>query len=278
MATRPERPPRPARPRLALQGSLWLAADGREFAGGSRLALLRAVADEGSITQAARAVGMSYKGAWMAIDAMNQAAGAPLVERATGGRGGGSTVLTDHGRRVLERYEQVASAHTHFVGLLDAAAMDLDQDFSLLKVLNVKTSARNQWVGTVAAIRAGAVNDGLEIALPGGARLSATVTRESTDTLGLRLQQTVIAMVKASAVVLATDLGDAQVSARNRLDGTVRRVQPGAVNAEVEIEGPGGLSIVSIVAQAAVDALGLAPGAGVTALVNASDVIVATIA
>lgn len=281
MNTRPERPPRPVhppRPRLALQGSLWLAADGREFAGGSRLALLRAVAEQGSITQAAVAVGMSYKGAWMAIDAMNQAAGAPLVERATGGRGGGSTRLTEHGRRVLERYEQVASAHAHFVGLLDAAAMDLDQDFSLLKVLNVKTSARNQWVGSVAAIRAGAVNDELEIALPGGARLAAIVTRESTDALGLRLQQTVIAMVKASAVVLATELGDARVSARNRLDGTVRRVTPGAVNAEVEVDGPGGLAVVAIVAQAAVASLGLAPGAPVTALVNAPDVLVATIA
>jgi molybdate transport system regulatory protein len=156
--------------------------------------------------------------------------------------------------------------------------MDLDRDFSLLEVLNVRTSARNQWVGTVASIRAGAVNDEVEIALPGGARLAAIVTRGSTDALALRLQQTVIAMVKASAVVLATGLGDARVSARNRIDGIVTRVTPGAVNAEVVLEGPGGLPVVAVVSQAALDTLRLAAGAPASALVNASDVIVATIA
>lgn len=264
-------------PRLELRGALWLAVDGREVAGGARLALLRAVAERGSITHAARAVGMSYRAAWLAVDAMNRDAGLPLVERVTGGRGGGATRLTEQGRRLLERVDQVAAAHAHFVGLLDRAAMDLGRPFTLLEVLNMKTSARNQWVGRVAAIRAGAVNDEVEIALDGGARLTATVTRGSTDQLGLRLAQTVIALVKASAVLLVTELGDARVSARNRLDGRVARVTPGAVNAEVVVEA-GGVAVVAIVAQSAVEALQLAPGRAVTALVNASEVVVATVA
>ena len=107
-------------------------------------------------------------------------------------------------------------------------------------------------------------------------QLAAIVTRESTDTLGLRVQQTVIAMVKASSVLLATELGDAKLSARNRLDGQVQAVRPGAVNAEVSVEAAG-LQVVAIVTQASVDALGLAPGRPVTALVKASDVILATI-
>jgi molybdate transport system regulatory protein len=139
----------------------------------------------------------------------------------------------------------------------------------------VKTSARNQWVGTVSAIRAGAVNDEVEILLPGPTRLVAIVTRDSTDALGLRLQQPVIAMVKASAVLLATGLADARVSTRNRLEGTVLAVRPGAVNAEVTVEAAGGLQVVAIVTQASVDALGLEPGSAVTALVMASDVILA---
>jgi len=256
---------------------MWIAVDGQPLGGHGRMALLRAVAEHGSITQAARAFGMSYKGAWDAIDRMNQLAGTPLVERVTGGRGGGGTRLTDHGLRVVERYELLDAVHQRFVRLLADEGMDLQHDFSLLKVLNVKTSARNQWVGSVSAIRAGAVNDEVELLLPGPTSLVATITRDSTDALGLRLQQTVIAMIKSSAVLLATGLGEARLSAGNRLDGVVRAVRPGAVNAEVTVEAAGGLQVVAIVTQASVDAMGLQPGVPATALIKASDVILATV-
>lgn len=275
----PPAPPRAPRRRrktsIGLQGSLWLEVDGRSLGGPDRMDLLRAVAEQGSITRGAQAAGISYKGAWDAINAMNELAGQPLVERSAGGHGGGGTRLTDHGRRLVERFEQLSAAHQRFVQLLSVHGLDLDQAFSLLQVLNVKSSARNQWVGTVSAIRAGAVNDEVEVLLPGGVRLAAIVTRESTDALGLGVTQTVIALVKASAVMLATDLGNARVSTRNRLDGVVSGVRPGAVNAEVTVETPEGLRIVAIVTQGSVDTLGLAPGRAVTVLVKASDVILA---
>ena len=274
MATRQRRPSRPQR--IELRGSLWIAVDGASLGGHGRIALLRAVAAHGSITRAAQAFGISYKGAWDAINTMNTLSGTPLVERVTGGRGGGSTQLTAHGRAIVERYELVDAVHQRFIRLLDQGAMDLSEEFSLLKVLNVKTSARNQWVGTVSAIRAGAVNDDVEVLLPGGARIAAIVTRASTESLGLRLQQTVIVLVKSSAVLLATDLQGAKVSARNRLDGVVTAVTPGAVNAEVSIEAAGGVPIVAIVPQEAIDGLALQPGAPVTALVKASDIVLAT--
>lgn len=271
------RRPRPAR--LALQGTLWLSAGGRNLGGHGRMALLRAVVEHGSITQAAKAYGISYKAAWDAIDTMNRVAGEPLVERSSGGRGGGSTRLTERGRRLLERYGEIDAAHQRFVRLLDAASIDLTQDFSLLNVLNMKTSARNQFVGTVSSVRAGAVNDEVELTLPGGTRIVAIVTHESTRVLGLRTAMTAIALVKASAVVLAADLGEARVSARNLLAGTVASVVPGAVNAEVTLELEGsGTPLVAIVTQESVAALGLAPGRRATALVQASDVILAVAA
>ncbi|EHR69464.1 molybdenum-pterin binding domain protein [Burkholderiales bacterium JOSHI_001] len=271
-------PPSRRRPaRLRLDGSLWIAAGDKSLGGHSRLGLLRAVAEAGSITQAAKDFGMSYKAAWDAIDAMNTGAGQPLVERAAGGRGGGRTVLTAHGQRLLARYEQVDAVHRRFLRVLDEGGMNLDEDFSLLKVLTMKTSARNQWVGTVSALRAGAVNDEVEISLPGGQRLVAIVTRESTQWLGLEPQRTVIALVKSSSVLLATGLQGARVSARNQLQGTVQAVTPGAVNGEVVLAIAGGLTVVAIVTQAAIAELGLAPGVVVTALVKASDVLLAVV-
>lgn len=267
------RRPRP----LQVEGSLWVAVGGEPLGGHGRMALLRAVAEHGSITHAARALGISYKGAWDAIDAMNTRAGQPLVERVTGGRGGGSTRLTERGERLVARYAQVDAVHQRFVALLAAHSMDLDQDFSLLKVLNVKTSARNQWLGMVAAVHAGAVNDEVEVELPGPLRLTAVITRDSTEALGLQPQQPVIVLVKSSAVLLATGLAGARLSAGNRFEGTVRSVRPGAVNAEVTVEAAHGLAVVAIVTQAAVEELDLAPGVPVTALVKASDVVLAVV-
>ncbi|MDR7094895.1 TOBE domain-containing protein [Hydrogenophaga laconesensis] len=260
---------------LQVRGSLWLSVGGESVAGHGRIELLRAVNEHRSITQAAKAFGMSYKAAWDAINTMNERSTSPVVERVTGGKGGGHTQVTAFGLRLIERYEQVHEVHRRFLHLIEQEAMNLDEEFSLLKVLNMKTSARNQWVGKVTAVRSGAVNDEVEVSLPGGLRLSAIVTRESTESLGLRTQMTVIALVKSSAVLLAVGLDDARVSARNRIEARVQKVTPGAVNAEVVLQAEGGVDVVAIVPQPAVHELGLQQGAAVTALVKASDIVLA---
>lgn len=262
---------------LALRGAVWIAAGERDLGGPGRIALLRAIAAHGSINKAASALGMGYKTAWNAVEAMNELAVTPLVERTKGGKGGGSTKLTDHGARLVARFEEVEAVHKRMIAALDRAAMDFEREFSLLGVLNMRTSARNQWEGTVAALRAGAVNDEVEVALAGGAKIVATVTRESGAALGLRAHLPVIALVKAPAVVLATGLGDARVSAGNRYDGTVARVTGGAVNAEVVLAIDGGLEVVAVVTQGSIAALGLDEGARASALIKPSDVILAVV-
>jgi len=265
---------KPAR-RLSLQGSVWIAVGDETLGGSERFALLRAVASEGSITRAAKAHGVSYKAAWDAIEAMNALAGEALVERSVGGRGGGSTRLTERGQRLVERYAEIDAAHRRFLQLLDARSIDLSRPFSLLEVLNMKTSARNRFVGTVTSLRSGAVNDEVELTLAGGQRIVAVLTQESTQSLGLRPKATAIALVKASSVVVATDLEGARVSTRNQLAGTVGAVTPGAVNAEVVIELDGGGSIAAIVTEGSVKSLGLGPGKRAIALFKATSVIVA---
>lgn len=262
---------------LAVQGSLWFTAAGVPLGGHGRVALLRAVAEQGSITRAAQAFGMSYKAAWQAIDAMNRAAGQPLVQRATGGRGGGFTRLTEAGERLLQRWRDLDDTHRRTLALL-ASAADLAHDFSPLQVLNMKTSARNQWLARVAVVRGGAVNDEVELVAAGGQRVVAILTQGSTTALDLRPGRTAFVIVKASDVLLATGLEGARLSARNQWPGVVRAVTPGAVNGEVTLALDGGGELVATVTQASVQALGLAPGVPATALVKASDVIVAVAA
>lgn len=269
-------PRRRARP-LSVRGSLALVTRDGSLADASRIALLRAVGTHGSITRAAQECGMSYRSAWDAIETINALVGEPLVERVAGGRGGGSTRLTPHGERLVARFTQLEDAHARFVHALDDVGMDLTQDFSIFKVLDMRTSARNQWEGTISAVRAGAVNDEVEITLTPGVRITAIVTRASAASLGLRVHQHVLALVKAPAVMLAVDLGNARISADNRLDGAVARVTEGAVNAEVVVATDGGVEVVAIVPQGSVEALGLREGARVTALVKPSEVVLAVV-
>jgi molybdate transport system regulatory protein len=72
--------------------------------GPGKAALLEAIERSGSIAAAAREMGMSYRRAWVLIDAMNGAFTEPVVTTARGGSGGGGAALTESGRRVLARY------------------------------------------------------------------------------------------------------------------------------------------------------------------------------
>jgi molybdate transport system ATP-binding protein len=146
--------------------------------------------------------------------------------------------------------------------------------FPIVQETLMESSARNQFVGIVSRVTAGAVNDEVEITLKGGQRIVAVVTRESTASLGLAVGVEAFALVKASSVFVVADLGTARLSARNQLAGTVARVQPGAVNAEVVIDVGGGVSIAAIVTQASATSLGLAAGTPAIAIFKASSVVV----
>lgn len=273
-----------AAPELGVGGSLWLQSGQQMLGGASRIALLAAIGATGSITGAAKAVGMSYKGAWDAIDAMNNLAGEPLVERATGGKGGGGTTLTPRALRLIDTWRAIEREHRRFIERAAAAASVLggadsaqtfDSDLALLGRLGLRTSARNQLYGTVTMIVRGAVNDEVSIVLPGGQKVVAVVTCESTQTLGLAEGVTAVALVKASSVVLLAgeEVAAMRLSARNQLAGTIGQVRRGAVNAEVTLDLPGGTVIAAIVTDASVDALGLVSGAQARAVFKASSVI-----
>jgi molybdate transport system regulatory protein len=89
--------------------------------------LLRAIAETGSISAAARQMEMSYRRAWLLVDTMNQCFSSPLVETATGGSRGGGARVTAFGKDVLDRYQRMESKATASV------ARELE-DFSSLMV------------------------------------------------------------------------------------------------------------------------------------------------
>lgn len=264
--------------RIELGGAVWMTVGGENLAGTSRMALLAQIAQSGSITQAAKAVKMSYKAAWDAIDTMNNLAGEPLVERVVGGKGGGKggggTVLTRRGLQLVENFRLIEREHRQFVAQLNAQAEGIADDFLLLKRMGMKTSARNHFAGQVTRVQRGSVNDEIEIEAAGGHKVVAIVTHESAESLGLEVGAQAFALVKASSIVIVTDAQGAKFSARNRLSGTVLRLVPGAVNTEVVIGLSGAGSVAATITNESAQSLALVEGAVATAIFKASSVIV----
>jgi molybdate transport system regulatory protein len=259
---------------LTVDAELWLSFEGQQLAGARRVALLAEIARAGSITQAAKATGLSYKGAWDAIEDMSNLAGEPLLERMAGGKGGGYTRLTPRGEKLVRNFALIREEHARFVERLNRQAQGLSEDYSLMESLAMKTSARNQFAGTVQTLRSGTINDEVELEVIGGLRIVATVTRASRNELGLAVGKKAFALVKASSIVLMTDGDDVRLSARNQLAGKVTRVVPGAINTEVVLELPGGGSVAAVITNESAQALQIARGRAATAVFKASSVII----
>jgi molybdate transport system regulatory protein len=264
-----------AKPTVRIRSALSLETRRGGRASQRWMELLVSLEGTQSISAAAKAVGLSYKAAWDAIDAMNNLADRPLVERSVGGRGGGGTRLTKRGIELAATYRRVAEEHDRFLERLNASIDEgLDRDLGTIGRLTMMTSARNHFAGKVVRITRGAVNDEIELELSGGERIVSIITRVSAENLGLRIGGDAIALVKASWVIVAVEEGKGlNLSARNRLDGRITKVESGAVNTEVVIELKGGNTVAAIVTNTAAKQLGLKVGNAASAIFKASSVI-----
>ena len=96
--------------------------DGAVAMGPGKAELLEGIAESGSIAAAGRRMGMSYKRAWLLVEAMNAMFAGPLVGAAKGGAGGGGAVLTPLGQRMLAAYRGLENA-ANKAGARELAAM-----------------------------------------------------------------------------------------------------------------------------------------------------------
>jgi len=139
----------------------------------------------------------------------------------------------------------------------------------------MKTSARNQFTGTVSAVQVGAVNAEVHIRLKGGESIVASITKESVEALAIKEGIAIVALVKAPQIIIVTDFGGYKFSARNQLQGTVTAIKQGGVNSEVDITLSGGEQVVTTVTNDSVETLGLKAGLTATAMFKAGAVILA---
>jgi molybdate transport system regulatory protein len=259
---------------LALTGNLWFNRAEQKFLGGDRINLLEKIDELGSITRAAKAVGISYKTAWDSVNMINNMAEKPLVDRLTGGKGGGGTSLTAEGKKVITQFKTIQEEHRKFLDNLADRLGDTESLYQFLRRISMKVSARNTFAGTVTGIIKGAVNAEVTLSLKGGIPLTAVVTNGAIDNLGLKTGAEAFAIIKASSVIIGTDLHDAKVSARNIFCGTIAKIIEGPVNSEVDVEIGGGNTVSAVITHGSSARLGLKVGGHACALFKASSVII----
>ena len=257
-----------------VSGSLWMHREQREFLGANRICLLEKIEEHGSITKAAKSVGISYKTAWDTVNLINNLAEKPLVDRLAGGKGGGGTTLTAEGKKVITQFKTIQEEHRKFLDNLENRLGDADSLYQFLRRISMKVSARNTFLGSVTAITQGAVNAEVTLSLKGGIPLTAVVTNGAIDSLGLTIGSEAYAIIKASSVIIGTDLHDAKVSARNIFCGTIAKIIEGPVNTEVDIEIGGGNTVSAVITHGSSTRLELKVGGHACALFKASSVII----
>lgn len=247
------------------------------FADPRRISLLKQIKQTGSISQGAKLAGISYKSAWDAINEMNQLAEHTLVERATGGKGGGGALVTRYGDRLIQLYDLLAQIQQKAFDVLQDDSLPLDSLLASISRFSLQTSARNQLFGTVVKRHYEQVQQQLEVLLTDGkTRVNAAITRQSADRLALTEGKEVLVLIKAPWIELTTHPA-ALPASDNQLKGIISAIEQGREQSEVLVQLADGQTLCATVPNNQVQQQSLEKGSEVTAFFNADRVIIATL-
>ncbi len=238
-----------------------------------RVKLLEAIAITGSISSAAKMVGLSYKAAWEAVDTMNNLSNKPLVVRITGGSGGGGTTLTPLGTEVVANYAILKKEYERFLARLSDVSNFEMHSLKHIQRIAMQISARNQLMGKIGEIKQAKVNAEVSIVLKSGVVLVSTITNSAVEELGLHSGDEVVGIIKASSVLISNALNVA-TSARNKLAGVVTDIKLGEVNAQVSIDIGQNDVVVATITTDSVRNLGLSIGGRVCAIIKSSSILI----
>ncbi|WP_221797346.1 TOBE domain-containing protein [Oceanobacter mangrovi] len=258
-----------------LKGQLWLGELGKRGLAAEQIDLLQAIESTGSISAAAKAVGISYKTAWERVDTMNNMSRQPLVSRAVGGARGGGTALTDFGQQIVAGFVSLQAAHQEFLQQLGRKVQSLNDVAGFMSKGYLKTSIRNQFRGEVVRVIQGAVNNEVHVKISRHDDMVAIISDESCTLLGLQPGVEVMLLIEPGNIMLSPDTA-VKVSARNRLTGCVARIVKGAVNSDVVLELGDTKTLTVSVSNGSLADLAFETGQLVAAFFKASNVVLLT--
>ena len=175
---------------------LWLETEEGYIFGKGILQLLLKIEEVGTISGAAKSLGMSYRHAWGIIKKTEKRLGKPLLNTQKGGKfGGGGATLTPTGRELMKEFLK-------FRNMFE----EIRKDELGWEGLFLKISARNHLEGEVASVEKGEVGATVKIKISAPCIITSFITREAVDDLKIRKGDKAIAVIKATEVMVSKDL------------------------------------------------------------------------
>ncbi|MFZ2888865.1 TOBE domain-containing protein [Sulfuricurvum sp.] len=209
---------------MKIDGRFWLTKKGQNFLGAGRIELLKQIDKTGSINAAAKEMKMSYKAAWERINGMNALSDQPLIDRLTGGRGGGGTKLTPYAHELITTFHRFNELHRQFISRFAEAGDDPERLARILNRTFLTTSARNQLPATLLSIEEFGLNGILTLSLTGSLTIQSIITLKSIRSMGLTIGCDLYVIIKSSdvSIVASPTQND---EAMNYLQGKVSRIE-----------------------------------------------------
>lgn len=179
--------------RTLARAKLWLVSDKEKpIIGEGKAALLKAINEEGSLNRACKKMGISYKHAWLLLKEIEETVGEPIIIKKRGGKDQG-TFLTQRSISLLEEYNNYQNILTETI-----------YDKTFWEVIGMKISARNQMKGKVIEVEKDGLVAKVKIAIE-PTIITAVITKDAADSLGLKKNDTVAAIVKATEVMIGKE-------------------------------------------------------------------------
>jgi molybdate transport system regulatory protein len=172
---------------------VWIEYKGKPVLGKGGAEILKAIAKEHSISKAAETLSMSYRYVWNYLQKIQKTVEAPVVETYKGGKaGGGGAKLTALGESLIEEYERVAGFMSEVLA---------GQKY--WEVLGLKISARNQLKGKVISVEKDGVTAKVKVEIKAPAVVTAVITKEAVEDLGIKVGDEVNAVIKSTEVMVS---------------------------------------------------------------------------
>lgn len=183
----------PARKEHKFSYKIWIEDNGKPVLGRGGAEILEQVEGQKSISRAARKLGMSYRFVWNYLQEIEKSAGEPIIETFRGGMsGGGGAELTPHGKSLLNEYKR-----------LEAYLGEVLGEESTMEVKRLKISARNRLKGKVTSVEKDGLMAKIKVEINVPATVTAMISKEAAEDLGIKVGNQVEAIVKATEVMIA---------------------------------------------------------------------------
>lgn len=253
---------------MKIDGRFWINIDDKPFLGLGRIKLLQLIDETGSISKAAKELKMSYKAAWDMIDSMNSISDTQLVQSATGGSGGGGTVVTEKGKELIKNFQFIYQKHNDLFDFLSREADDLESLINSTKKIVLRTSARNQFWGVVVELNELDLTTELKIEIKQGFFLCTTITKKSALDMNITKGSEIYLLIKANFIELENK------DYKNSFKTTITDIQMANNEYELKLENYNGIEFVTTLKRDLVDLNNYAIGQEVTVGINPHNIIV----